>query len=372
MALEMFCGPSLLYLGFSIIQIIIDIYKGLYNTTFIKFIVMILFTVFLNILCKSGLTVISWLIVFIPFISMTVITTLLLFVFGLDPARGNLNYQLMDMNGSFTPTATGQWRIVFPNGSYEIVTVTTGQFTMLGQQFQLLDTIPISFRWMDGTIHTMEGIDQNGMIRWTTDNPQSEYQTLMWIPVSEINSDIRELSSGVTPEPCPPNVTPEQYSSYYDGVCMTGNQLSNLDSNSSGTFRVSYYDGTSEIITLNNGSYISNSITYIIRDSNPLTIEWSDGTIQTLELIDDNFIRWRTTSSEPRYSVIIWEPINDGLQIPQSQSQSEYQIPNNNEFNQSALSSCVPSCVQTCNNNPNRPSTLDCNQYCSQECQRLF
>ena len=41
----MFCGPALLYLGFSLIQIVIDLYKGLYNTTFIKFIVMILFTI---------------------------------------------------------------------------------------------------------------------------------------------------------------------------------------------------------------------------------------------------------------------------------------------------------------------------------------
>ena len=368
MALEMFCGPSLLYLGFSIIQIIIDIYKGLYNTTFIKFIVMILFTVFLNILCKSGLTVISWLIVFIPFISMTVITTLLLFVFGLDPSQGSLNYQVMDLNGSFTHTTSGKWRIVFPNGSYEIVTVTTGQFIMLGQQFQLLDTSPVSFRWMDGTIHTMEGIDQNGMIRWTTDNQQSEYQNLMWIPVSEFDSDRRGLPSNITPEPCPPNVTPEQYSSYYGGVCMTGNQLSSLNSNSSGTFRVSYYDGTSEIITLNNGTFTADSITYSIRNSNPLTIEWSDGTIQTLELTDDNFIRWRTTSEEPRYSVIIWEPINDGLQIPQIPTTPS----TNNQFNNSALSTCVPSCIQTCNNNPNRSPTLDCNEYCNQECQRLF
>lgn len=48
----------------------------------------------LNALCNNGMGVISWMIVFIPFIMMTVITTLLLFVFGLSPASGGLNYKV--------------------------------------------------------------------------------------------------------------------------------------------------------------------------------------------------------------------------------------------------------------------------------------
>ena len=92
MVLENICGPALLYLGFSIIQIVIDLYKGLYNTTFIKFVVMVIFTLFLNILCSSGLTTISWFIVFIPFITMTIISTILLFTFGLSPSKGKINY----------------------------------------------------------------------------------------------------------------------------------------------------------------------------------------------------------------------------------------------------------------------------------------
>ena len=364
MALEMFCGPSLLYLGFSIIQIIIDIYKGLYNTTFIKFIVMILFTVFLNILCKAGLTVVSWLVVFIPFISMTVITTLLLFVFGLDPSQGSLNYQIMDFEGSFTPTSSGQWRVVYPDGRFELVTVTNGNFTMKSQQFTLLETNPISFRWPDNTLHKVESINRDGIITWVTDNQATEYSSLVWVPLS--NNNIPDVRSSF--DPCPPNVTPEEYRSYYGGICMTGNQLSNLNENSSGTFRISYYDGTSEIINVNNGSYTLAGSTYKILNTNPLTIEWANGTVQTVDALEPNFIRWRTTSSEPRYSVIIWEPINDGLQIPQIQSTPS----TNNQFNQTALSTCIPSCIQTCNNNPNRPPTLDCNQYCNQECQRLF
>jgi hypothetical protein len=86
------CPPAIIYLIFSITQILIDTFKELYNTAFIKFIVMIMITLLLNILCKSGLGVISWIIVFIPFILMTVIVSMLLYVFGLNPTTGSLNY----------------------------------------------------------------------------------------------------------------------------------------------------------------------------------------------------------------------------------------------------------------------------------------
>jgi hypothetical protein len=49
-------------------------------------------TILLNILCDGGLTLVSWIIVFIPFILMTVIVSMLLYIFGLDAASGTLNY----------------------------------------------------------------------------------------------------------------------------------------------------------------------------------------------------------------------------------------------------------------------------------------
>jgi len=66
------CAPAIIYLIFSITQILIDTFKGLYNTVFIK------------------------IIVFIPFILMTVIVSMLLYVFGLDAATGTLNYKCND------------------------------------------------------------------------------------------------------------------------------------------------------------------------------------------------------------------------------------------------------------------------------------
>ena len=85
------CAPALIYLAFSLTQIIIDMFKGLYNTAFFKCVIMIIITILLNALCSSGMGIISWIIVFIPFIFMSVIVTILLVVFGLNPETGKLD-----------------------------------------------------------------------------------------------------------------------------------------------------------------------------------------------------------------------------------------------------------------------------------------
>ena len=91
--MDSICPPALIYLAFSLTQIVIDTFKGLYNTAFFKFIVMITITFLLNALCQGGMSIISWVLVFIPFIFMTVIVAILLYVFGLDAATGTLNFK---------------------------------------------------------------------------------------------------------------------------------------------------------------------------------------------------------------------------------------------------------------------------------------
>lgn len=88
MTLLKLCSPALIYLVFSIVQIILDTLKGYYNTAFMKSWVAIVFTILLNYLCSKGLDIISWIIVFIPFIMMTVVISVLLLVFGLNPTTG--------------------------------------------------------------------------------------------------------------------------------------------------------------------------------------------------------------------------------------------------------------------------------------------
>jgi len=85
------CPPAIIYLIFSLTQILIDTFKGLYNTAGIKTIVMIMVTLLLNILCEKGLGIVSWIFVFIPFFLMTVVVSVILYFFGLDAASGKFN-----------------------------------------------------------------------------------------------------------------------------------------------------------------------------------------------------------------------------------------------------------------------------------------
>lgn len=103
------CPPALIYIVFSLTQIIIDIFQGMYNTAFMKLIVATMITILLDALCKRGLDVISWVIVFIPFIFMTVIVSVLLYIFGLNSDTGSnkqIPYTFSNGNLIFTNTVT--------------------------------------------------------------------------------------------------------------------------------------------------------------------------------------------------------------------------------------------------------------------------
>ena len=97
MSLAGICGPALVYIGFSLIQIFIDIYAGVFNSAFLKFVIMIVFTLIINILCDLGYIVIAWVLVFIPIITMTLISSLLLSVFGLEPDENELRKKVINV-----------------------------------------------------------------------------------------------------------------------------------------------------------------------------------------------------------------------------------------------------------------------------------
>ena len=84
------CTPALIYLIFSVSQVLIDTFKGMFNTALVKILLTIIFTFLLNYLCQAGLGILSWIIIFVPFILMSVIVTMLLFVFNLDPKTGKI------------------------------------------------------------------------------------------------------------------------------------------------------------------------------------------------------------------------------------------------------------------------------------------
>jgi len=105
MIVKNLCPPALIFLIFSLVQIVVDSLKGLYNTAFIKVWIMILFTALLNILCIRGLSVISWIIVFLPFIFQALLTAILLVNFGLDPSTG-ITHKTETSDDSSTTTVT--------------------------------------------------------------------------------------------------------------------------------------------------------------------------------------------------------------------------------------------------------------------------
>jgi len=85
------CPPALLYLGFSLIQIIIDLFRSDHITAFFKFLIMIVFLFILQNLCETGLSIISWFIVFIPFILMTYVSGIIFYLFGMKPKGGDVS-----------------------------------------------------------------------------------------------------------------------------------------------------------------------------------------------------------------------------------------------------------------------------------------
>jgi len=85
------CPPAIIYIIFSFIQILFDLTYGMINTAIMKTIVAIIITFLLNWLCQKELSIVSWVIVFVPFMLMTAIVVFLLYIFGLNATTGQLN-----------------------------------------------------------------------------------------------------------------------------------------------------------------------------------------------------------------------------------------------------------------------------------------
>lgn len=139
------CAPAIIYIVFSMIQIVIDTFKGLYNTAFMKSIVMIFVTFLLNLLCEGGLTIVSWIIVFIPFILMTVIVTMLLYIFGLNATTGQANYSCKKYPDNITIDENNNIIIYDPAYNYLKILLTIKNQIF---SFQIRMLPPILVGWL--------------------------------------------------------------------------------------------------------------------------------------------------------------------------------------------------------------------------------
>jgi len=85
MILNYLCPPALIYVVFFLIQIIIELGNNKYKQALTQTIICIIFTCILQILCNAELSIVSWILVFIPIIMYTYMVLLILMVFRLNP-----------------------------------------------------------------------------------------------------------------------------------------------------------------------------------------------------------------------------------------------------------------------------------------------
>lgn len=89
MILNYLCPPALLYVVFFLIQIVIELSHKSYTQALTQSIICVIFTCILQIFCNANLTLIAWLLVFIPVIMYTYMVLLIFMVFRLNPDKAN-------------------------------------------------------------------------------------------------------------------------------------------------------------------------------------------------------------------------------------------------------------------------------------------
>ena len=85
MLLNYLCAPALIYVVFFLIQIVIELGNKRYKQALVQSIICIIFTCILQIFCNANLSIVSWILVFIPIIMYTYMVLLILMVFRLNP-----------------------------------------------------------------------------------------------------------------------------------------------------------------------------------------------------------------------------------------------------------------------------------------------
>ena len=88
--LNTLCTPAIVYLVYSITQVIAKIIRQEYTPALIEIVVSVIFALLLNFLCSKNMEVVAWLIIFIPFAFMSIVIGMLLFLFNRDPETGRI------------------------------------------------------------------------------------------------------------------------------------------------------------------------------------------------------------------------------------------------------------------------------------------
>ena len=81
MFLTNLCPPALIYFVFMLCHVVVATFKDEYNNAILQFILGVLMTMLLQLLCFKGMSLIAWIIVFIPFIFYTYMIMIIYYVF---------------------------------------------------------------------------------------------------------------------------------------------------------------------------------------------------------------------------------------------------------------------------------------------------
>ncbi len=79
------CTPALIYLVFFLTHSLVATFQSKYKHAILQILLGILMTFLLQLLCLRKMDIISWIIVFIPFIFYTYMVMIIYYVFGINP-----------------------------------------------------------------------------------------------------------------------------------------------------------------------------------------------------------------------------------------------------------------------------------------------
>ena len=83
------CPPALIFVIYMAIQVVIDIIQGFYNVAIVKIAVLFIFGAGLNFLCESGYTLVAWILIFVPFVLLSLVVVLILFMLSKKETKRN-------------------------------------------------------------------------------------------------------------------------------------------------------------------------------------------------------------------------------------------------------------------------------------------
>jgi len=85
MILNYLCPPAILYVVFFMISIVAELSEKKYKTAFTQTIICIIFTCVLQLFCMANMSLLAWVLVFIPIMMYTYMVLIIFLVFRMSP-----------------------------------------------------------------------------------------------------------------------------------------------------------------------------------------------------------------------------------------------------------------------------------------------